>query len=211
MKHPVFATLLAATILALALPAFGADQVNASDDSLAHFVLSGGLTYGGDSLETIQYQNGPSVDIKAGGLVELGAGLLIQARDLPLAFQFTANYQWDSAVAKNGTATFSRVPFEATAFYTGIESWRFGGGVRYVTSIKQRGDENLGGSDFDFKNAFGELVEVGYSPTSHLWISGRYVFERYKLNSVNGISVNSLGFTPSVNANHFGIFATGVF
>lgn len=180
--------------------------VPAPDERVAHFVLTGGVTYGGDTLETANYTNGDSVDIKAGGLIQLGAGLLLKMPDDPIALQLTANYQWDGVKAKNGDATFSRVPLEATLFYTGVDRWRFGVGARYVTSPHLHGLEDAGGQNIDFKSTTGALIDVGYRITPGFWVEGRYVFERYTPENTYYTT-----YTQKINANHAGIFATGIF
>jgi hypothetical protein len=133
------------------------------------FILYGGLSTGGDKLAEAQITTLPPYGgvytsneaIRAGGLVQFGAGLLWQPADAPLAVQATVGYQADSINADNGDIRFSRVPFEALAFYTGVPRWRFGGGARFVRNIDL--DYNLGRSDsFHFKDTNGVVIEAGY-------------------------------------------------
>lgn len=160
------------------------------------FVVYGGLSTGGDELAEAQITTLPPYGgvytsneaIRAGGLVQFGAGLLWQPADAPLAVQATIGYQADSINADNGDIRFSRVPFEALAFYTGVPRWRFGGGARFVRSIDL--EYNLGRSDtFHFKDTNGVVLEAGYQVAPRFWINLRYVDEDYEVKSVNGIEV----------------------
>lgn len=169
-----------------------------------HFVLNGGFTFGGDTLESIYDSNGHTTNIKAGNLAQIGLGALVKAGSIPVEAQLTANYHWHSASYSNGSATFSRVPVELTAYYNGVRNWRFGGGVRYVSSPRLGGMEFLGGANIKFKNTVGEILEAGYYVSPNTVLSMRYVFERYKFDGYNG-------YTGSVNGNHLGLFVTGVF
>jgi hypothetical protein len=183
------------------------EVVAPADDHVAHFLLSGGITYGGDTLETANYNNGTSIDIKAGGLIQFGTGVRLQLPDEPISLQLTANYQWDEASSRNGNnVRFTRVPLEATLFFAPADHWRLGLGARYVTNAHLRGPSNLGYYSDDYKNSTGVLFDAGYQPIRHLWIDGRYVVESYT-SKYPDLSGNM----PKYNANHFGIFATGEF
>ncbi len=148
----------------------------------AHFILSGGLSYGGDTLTTAVYTNGDTQDIKAGSLVQLGMGGYWQMQDSPVAMQLTANYHIDGASGKNGSIKFTRYPIEGLVYYTGFERLHLGGGVRYVLSPSYNYD--VGSSySVSFKDTVGLVGEIGYALTPLLWMNFRVVSEQYKTSS----------------------------
>jgi hypothetical protein len=156
---------------------------------------------------TAHYTDGSSDSIKAGGLFQLGGGLLWQATTIPMATQITANYHVDDITASNGNAKFDRVPIELTFFYTGVDKWRFGAGARFVQSAKASSHVD-GGNDesVDCKDTTGALVEIGYGFTPHMWLNLRFVSERYqpKTHTLNGVSTD-VSNSPSVDGSHIGL------
>jgi hypothetical protein len=205
LKQPIYRSALAAALSLAALSAHAAD----ANDKNVHFLLKAGLTGGGDTITTIEYTDGTSDSIKAGGLVQLGGGVSWQSPELPVAVQLTANYQvTDSRAAKNGSAKFSRFPIEATVYYTGVQQWRFGAGVRSDLSPEYSGHiDGVYSESMKFKNATGAIVEAGYSFAPRQWVNVRYVSEKLKATSYtnNGMSfnTNNLG---KVDGSHFGVF-----
>jgi len=173
----------------------------------AHFILNGGLTYGGDTLVTVNYSDGSSGKVKAGSFVQLGAGMLFQMQDNPVALQITANYHYDLERGSNGSVLFYRYPIEALAYYTGNERWRLGGGVRYVANPMRT--INLNGTMYriSFDNAFGLVGEAGYAITPDFWVNVRAVLEKYQPRdyTINGAFSANMSTSPSVNGNHLGV------
>ncbi|WP_148415288.1 hypothetical protein [Noviherbaspirillum massiliense] len=193
---------LAGTALAAPFLAHAADP-----NPGVHFILTGGLTDGGDTILTARYRNGYSDNIKSGGLVQLGAGVLVQMKDVPLATSFTVNYHVDDASARNGSLRFERVPLELLAFYTGVERWRFGGGVRFVQSPKATSDVDDEKETLKFKNTTGAVLEAGFGITPSAWINVRYVSEKYRpkrFTAANGVTTDVSG-EPSIDGSHFGV------
>lgn len=203
-------TLIAsAAVVALVAPASAQAQMPPQDQPLSQpanpfaqpqrsffLVVYAGLSAGGDKLAEAQITAFPPFGgaytsneaIRAGGLVQFGAGVLWQPSDMPRALQATVGYQADSINADNGDIRFSRVPYEALAFYTGVPRWRFGGGARFVKSAEL--EYSLARTDtFRFKDSNGFVLEAGYQVAPRLWINVRYVDEDYEVKSVNGIDV----------------------
>jgi len=172
----------------------------------AHFILNGGLTYGGDTLVTVNYSDGSSGKVKAGSFVQLGAGMLYQMQDKPVALQITANYHYDLEQGSNGSVLFYRYPIEALAYYTGNERWRLGGGVRYVLN-PMRTVTMSGKYRISFDNAFGLVGETGYAITPNFWVNVRAVLEKYQPNdyTINDVLAADMSASPSVNGNHIGV------
>lgn len=198
-------TLLVAVLGAALATPFVAQA--AANDAGVHFILSGGLTAGGDTIVTANYTNGRSDNIKGGGLVQLGGGVLWQAANMPLAASFTVNYHVDNASASNGEARFDRMPLEAIVYYTGVAKWRFGAGVRSVQSAKAIYEVNGAKETLKFKDATGTLVEAGYGLTPNAWINVRYVSEKYKPSSFTSVSgqTSTIVNPVSVDGSHVGV------
>jgi hypothetical protein len=202
MYKAVQKSLAIAVLSTLAMSAH-ADQLTGG----FHPVVNVGITGGGDTIATTQYSNSTSQDIKAGGLFQIGGGVLWQATDMPLATQFTVNYHVDDNTASNGSATFDRVPIELTLFYTGVDKWRFGGGVRFVQSPKYRGHiDGVSDQAINFKNTTGALVEIGYGFTPHMWLNLRFVSESYQPTTYteNGVTTDVSG-AQSFDGSHVGL------
>lgn len=190
-------TLIAASIMAIALQA-AAD----TDPALgAHFLLTGGVTYGGDKLATISYTNGDDVDIHGGGLILFGAGGIYRFTN-NWETQVSINYQFDKANAKNGDATFDRVPLDFLGFYR-AGPHRFGGGVTY--HLNPKFDSNFSGSAYDakvdFDNALGLVAEYDYFFNNSLSLGVRYANIKYKSSDIPG----------SVDGSYGGLLLNGYF
>lgn len=201
MKKQLVSTLLGA---ALATP-FA--TLAAANDAGVHFVLTGGLTAGGDTVATADYTNGRSDILKGGGLVQLGGGILWQSATMPLATALTLNYHFDNASGSNGDIRFGRIPLEAIAYYTGVAKWRFGAGVRSVQSAKLVADVDNVKETVKFKDTTGVVVEAGYGITPNAWINVRYVSEKYRpstFTAANGQTFN-ISNAAEVDGSHIGV------
>jgi hypothetical protein len=165
------------------------------------FALGFGLTYGGDKLATATFSDGSSSSIRAGGLVQLGAGVLWQPVDGSVAVQSTFNYHIDDVSASNGSLRFTRYPLEVLGFYTGLQGWRFGAGPRFVFAPRLKVNVPGDDSKITFDDTIGAVAEVGYRFDNYMWLNFRLTGEKYKLKSVTGpaatpdsnVSGNSVG------------------
>lgn len=193
-------TLIAASMLIVALNASAENDVH--DTNLgAHFMLTGGITYGGDKLATISYTNGDDVDIHGGGLILLGAGGIYRFNS-NWETQVSVNYQFDKANARNGEATFDRIPIDFLGFYrTG--SHRFGGGVTYHINPKFDSDFDLdnGKQKIEFDNALGAVIEYDYFFNNSLSLGVRYANIKYKSSDISG----------DVDGSYGGVLVNGYF
>lgn len=197
---------LALAVLGTALATPLLAHASASDAGL-HFILTGGLTAGGDTMVRLNYTDGTSENVKAGRLLQVGGGVLWQAATMPVAASFTVNYHIDNASAKNGKGQFERTPLEALLYYTGVEKWRFGAGLRAVQSAKATykvdGDEET----LRFKDTTGAIIEAGYGITPKAWINVRYVSEKYKASTYTAINGQTYRISDSVkyDGSHIGV------
>ncbi len=162
-----------------------------------HVVLNGGLTYGGDTIATTNI-----ADIRGGGFVQIGGGVLYQFENQPLALMLSANYHVDDVVGQNGDVTFSRFPIEMLAYYTGKDRFRIGGGLRFVTSPKFNATVNGITDKIDYSNTTGIVCEVGYQVAPQGWLNFRFVSEKYTPASY---SLSSAVIPISPSGSHLGV------
>jgi hypothetical protein len=171
----------------------------AAEETSAFYPLIGfGLTFGGTTLANVQYVNGNSCNIHAGGLGDVYAG--VDYRRRPVSVQVTAGYHFDTCDGSNGSLRFSRYPVELLAYYGFGENWRAGGGVRFVMDPHISGGGVAGGTDVKFRSATGAVLEGEYLLSRTGWVQFgfklRYVFEHYQPEfggaSVSGNHVGAL-------------------
>lgn len=161
---------------------------------LLHLVGTAGISYGGDTIATIKYNNGDEEDLKAGGLIYFAAGLGLDIPSTPVTVQLTAGYQFNESTADNGEATFDRNTLEAQLFYR-QGNHRFG-----VGAVQHNAPEFIGKIDgqpdirAEFEDATGFSLEYNYLPVSinfpfkdsRVGFSLRYVSIDYEAKSLNG-------------------------
>lgn len=216
--NALYRSLCATSLLTLSLCAHALSDQEAADRGISqqitptkpglHFVINGGMTYGGDTIATAVYTNGMTTDIKGGALIQFGAGALYQFENRPVALMLSANYHFHSAMGQNGDITFDRMPIEALAYYTGKERFRIGGGVRFVNSPEFNASVNGISDKIIFDNSTGLVAEIGYQLSSQGWLNFRFVSEKYNANHIvwNGGAVTSLvGLTVPVSGSHLGV------
>ncbi|MCX9155555.1 hypothetical protein OPU71_05390 [Niveibacterium sp. 24ML] len=194
-------------LLAAVAACFCSLSAQADEGRSVYFALTGGLTFGGDEIATIEYTNGTSTELRAGNLVNIGAGLLWAPADMPMSVQATLNYHVDDASADNGHASFSRVPVEVMGYYNGVSKWRFGAGLRFVNSVSAEFKrDGLATETIEFSNALGYVFEAGYRFAKQGWVNGRVGIEEYEPET---LKVGSLRYDLSnenkVKANYGGV------
>jgi hypothetical protein len=190
MKQIIALAAVAVTALAPTLAHAGLDSANP-----VHPLLGIAITGGGDKLSTVDYTNGTSQDITAGGLVQLYGGIEYHPQGSPVAFQGTFGYHVDSTHARNGNQQFSRWPLEAIALFNVAPKFRLGAGLRYASSPKFTSDGAGDVGNADFKAQVGAILMGEWLITPSMGVQLRYVHETYKLDgaSIDG-SHGGLGF-----------------
>jgi len=187
-------------IAALAVAAAFSAQA-AEPSSEWHFLVGTGLTFGGDKLNTtVTYKNGNDVNLRAGELIALYAGLDFRFANR-FSLQTTIGYHVDDRTASNGDVTFDRVPIELLGYYGVTDQVRLGGGVRYVESPKLSGSGIASGTKGEFDNTTGAVLEGEYLFTPKFGLKIRGVSETYKLK----------GSSKSVNGSHAGVLVSYYF
>jgi hypothetical protein len=142
-------------------------------------LLGIGLSGGGDKLASGQYDDGSTVDIHAGGLVYLTAG--IDYHIIPeFSLQGTINYHVDDQSAWNGDFRFERFPIELIGYYQPNPAFRVGGGIRYTMSPKLSSNGNAPEANASYDNTTSAVVEAEYFTDPNFGIKLRYVHETFK-------------------------------
>jgi hypothetical protein len=170
-------------ILALVVPflaqAHAQAQTIEPPSQPARFLFGIGLSGGGDKLVDAQYKDGTTVDIRAGGLVYLTAG--IDYHFIPeFSLQGTINYHVDDASAWNGDLRFERFPIELIGYYQPNPVFRVGGGVRYTVSPKLSSNGNAPEANASYANTTSAVAEAEYFVDPNTGIKLRYVHETFK-------------------------------
>jgi len=176
MKHIIAPLALAAAALVPTLAHAGLDS-----DNPVHPLIGIGLTGGGDKLSSVEFTNGDTQSVTAGGLVHLYGGVEFHQKDSPFAFQATVGYHVDNTSAKNGEQKFQRWPIEAIALYSVSPQFRLGVGARYAAAAKftSNGAGDVGNADFT--SHLGGLILGEWMVSPSMGLQVRYVHETYKV------------------------------
>lgn len=164
------------------------------------FLLGGGFTFGGDKLATAKFADGSSIDIRAGSIIALNAGVDHRVGEA-FSVQGTVGYHVDDASGKNGGIRFQRYPIELLGYYHVAPHWRIGGGVRYVSNPKLVSTGTAYFGNYEFENTVSGVVEAEYLLGAHWGFKVRYVNESFK-SKLNGFKVRG---------NHTGLLANFYF
>ena len=202
MKHLIAAAALAASVLAPTLAHAGAGL---EGENPIHPLVGIAITGGGDKLSRIDYTNGDSQDITAGGLVQFYGGAEFHQKGSPIGFQATFGYHVDSANARNGRQQFSRWPIEAIALFNATPKFRVGVGARYATAAKFTSDGAGFVGNADFKSQLGGLVMAEWLITPSMGLQLRYVNEKYKIDGACASSAGPCSNELTIDGSHGGL------
>jgi hypothetical protein len=198
-------TILAAAVLALSATAH-AQSDEQQGIRLRPFAALG-LTWGGDRLDTVQFEHGSDVNIRAGGLVDLRGGVDIHFES-PLSVQLSVGYHFqtvsgETSSGDDGRKTFDRYPIEVLGHWDLNDQWRIGGGARWSQKAKFSSSGALDVGNVEFESSTGAVLEVEYFTTRNLAFKLRGVHEKYKL---KGYST-----APEYDGSHIGAYVSYYF
>lgn len=159
-----------------------------------------GVTAGGDKLATVYYRRGDDIDIRAGSGLQLHGGLQYRVSQ-EFALQATAGVHTMAASARNGDADFTRFPVEVLAYYYPANSFRLGGGARFVYSPELDGSGVASNIGAKFKDARGLVLEGEWLWGRNFGVKLRYVREEYEAEWTR----------EKFSGNHVGLFANAYF
>jgi len=195
MKH-LIAPLALVAALAPTLAHAGLES-----DNPIHPLLGIAITGGGDKLSSIEYTNGTTQSVTAGGLVQFYGGAEFHQAGSPIGFQATLGYHVDQASASNGNQKFERFPLEAIALFNATPKFRFGLGARYAMDAKfSSGGAGYVGSG-KFESQLGGLAMAEWLITPSMGLQVRFVDEKFKL---KGAAANGAG-DVTVDGSHGGV------
>lgn len=177
--------------LALAMPAQAMD---------VRPLVKAGADFGGETLVTVEFDDGDIDRMKANEGVYAGGGLAIITDTRDVEFHLTAAYKYAYLDADNGDIEWTRWPLEALVFYR-FPHVRVGAGLTYHVSPRLRGDGAVSDLDVRFKNALGGVIQVDWRITDAIALGGRLTLLDYKAKApASGtVSSNSLGVSFSIN------------
>jgi hypothetical protein len=169
------ATLAASLSLVLGL---GAAQ--AQETRVVRPIVGIGLTYGGETLAEVTYNNGWVEKIKSGGLFVVHGGVEFRLGDV-VDLQTTIGYHVDdSSYASNGGLRFSRYPIDVIALFRIAPQFRIGGGIQHVNSAKLAGSGDLSFINQGYESATGAVAMGEYLFGPNLGLQVRGVSQTYK-------------------------------
>jgi hypothetical protein len=188
-------------------PEYGYETLPDSSKPGFHAVERLGITLGGNTISKITYPDGAIREISAGGLYQIGLGVLYLAESIPFSAALTLNYHYNSDYNNNDNASFRRNPLEALVYYNGPGNFRIGGGMRYIYAARANSTLNGVTEKITFENTRGSIVEIGYQVRPYGWVVLRYVKEKYKVATytTTGTAPGLAGDTP-YDGTHVGVF-----
>jgi len=172
-----------ATAIALALlAAFAAPAACAQGvDRPVRGLVGLGITGGGDRLATVQWSDGDSTDIKAGGQFDLRGGIDVRLGDTPFTLQASLGWFFQRASGTNGSVTFERFPLELLGTWRVADSLRLAAGLRRPGNGKLEGRgaaSNIGSTTY--RGRLGAVVEGEWLFGGLYGLALRAVSEEYE-------------------------------
>jgi hypothetical protein len=163
-------------------------------------LIGTGLTFGGDKIATVDFTNGSSESIYAGGLVMFYVGAEWRFNS-PFALQTTIGYHVDDSSGRNGSLRFSRYPVDVIGLYAINERVRLGGGIEIVSNPKIGSSGVLAGNSGSFKGSTGPVIEGEYLFTPQFGLKARAAKHEFDFKDGSG----------SINGSYFGVLGTFYF
>lgn len=193
-------TILFLTLAGLSQFTYAAEEAEQPSPNPIKFGLYAGLTYGGDEVGKLYYEDDSTERVKAGGLYTVGASLSANVWQ-QVDVQVNLGYHADSASASNGDMTFSRVVFEAIPYYRLNESVSLGLGLTLHSNVEFDSDFT---EDATFESATGVVLSGKYAlANTNSEFEFRFVSQEYTLEKVGNFNVIQ---DYTVDAKHLGVY-----
>lgn len=182
------ATLLAAILLGGATPALAEDGI----------LLRLAFEAGGDKLGQANFENGDSEAIKAGGEAHIELGLRRGLFGPGWESDLSVGYKVDTATARNGDITFSRITVNAMQYYLATDAIRAGAGLTYHLNptFEIDVDDDVGGlvsGETDADDALGFMAAIEYVANVRVEIGLRATLIDYEFDNGEDADGNSFG------------------
>jgi hypothetical protein len=160
-------------------------------------LLKAGFDFGGDTLVTVLFSDGSSETIKANEGFYIGGGASIVTDSKRVEIELSLAYKFSVIDADNGDVEFTRIPFEALAFYR-WDKVRLGGGLTYHINPELEGSGIAAPVDVNFDDALGFVLQADYGFTDRMAIGLRYTNLKYEVRgSSASAKADGLGLTFS--------------
>jgi len=201
--------ILAAAVLALSASAQAQSDSNANSGPGVRVrpFVGLGLTWGGDKLDSVEFEDGHSTSIRAGGLVDVKAGVDVHF-DSPFSAQISVGYHFqtirgETRYGDDGRKTFDRYPVEVLGHWDLNDQWRIGGGLRWSQNAKFSSNGALDVGNVEFESSTGAVIEGEYFMTPAIALKLRAVHEKFTL---KGYST-----APEYDGSHVGFYISYYF
>lgn len=163
-----------------------ADHNDNYQDGAGHYrgIVAIGLTFGGDTFTTVQFDNGDNESIKAGELALFGGGLVYEQDNWQI--QGTINYYSDRTSGENGDVCFTRIPVELLGFWK-QGNFRLGGGITHHLNpeFEIDIDNSAENGTIEFNDATGFVIQGDYLFSNQFGLGLRYTSIEYEVDFVN--------------------------
>lgn len=163
-------------------------------------LIKTGLDFGGETMVNVLFANGETQKVRGNEGFYLGGGAAIINDAKDWEYHITLAYKMAFIDAENGDVDWTRIPFEALAFYR-LQRVRFGGGLTYHLNPRLEGSGVVGGLDVKFKNALGVVLQVDWRITENIALGGRFTAIEYEAKSggVGTAEANGVGVAFSMS------------
>lgn len=151
----------------------------ASSVKAADMLLEMGLHYGGDTIITVDENDGSRESLKAGEGFSIAAGMGFDINP-DMQFNLSFGVKREVVYPAEGTITFVRYPLDML-FMQKKGNWRYGGGITAHMNPVYKSESLAGDETVEFKNAYGLLFDVRYFILQEIFVAGRVTWIKYKL------------------------------
>ena len=156
-----------------------------------------GGDFGGDRMMELEYTDGSSPDVTAGGGILFSGGAAMQLLGTPrqaLDFEASVGVKYRTIPeATNQSLTWMRFPVEGLLMYRSPVGLRAGAGMSMHLGNVLEADGAAANGRIEFKSTPGYVMQTGYG-RGHWTVDVRYTLMKYEV----------AGFADKVNANSIG-------
>lgn len=173
-----------------------------------------GYAFGGDDMGELEYEDGSSSSVSAGGGFTIGGGFDFDIDTSALEFdkkigvQLTGAYKFDSATADNADITMDRFEFTVLPYVAINEKVSLGAGVSFHTGVEFSAEMDGSSSDsleYDAATAF--VAQLLYKQSEQFQWGARFTSVSYTPSSINGQDLSNFDIEDT-GASNFGIFGS---
>lgn len=151
------------------------------------FLVQSDIEFGGDTVATVDFENGDSQNVHAGQGISLGVGgYLRPSKSVPVEIAAVVGYKYVTTAANNADIHMSRTVIKLNATYWFENGWFITGGLTHHISPELDGDGFF--SNVPFDDATGFSAEGGWR-----WIALRYTNIKYKFPGFQDTDASSVG------------------